>query len=157
MWAVGCTLFELYTGKILFPGRSNNQMLFMMQDLKGRFTVKQTRRSKFGPSHFDEQNNFLLNDVDKSTGQVSADGERVIDHNLIAGSVSSKPIVKRVAVTGPKADLKSRLIPDSAQKSLPADELRLLKQFVDLLDKALDLDPSKRISPREALSHPFLM
>ena len=69
----------------------------------------------------------------------------------------SQPIVKRVAISGPKADLRSRLIPDSAQKSLPADELRLLKQFVDLLDKALDLDPMKRISPREALSHPFLM
>jgi serine/threonine-protein kinase PRP4 len=27
VWAVGCTLFELFTGKFLFEGLNNNQML----------------------------------------------------------------------------------------------------------------------------------
>ena len=27
MWALGCTIFELYTGRILFQGKDNNQML----------------------------------------------------------------------------------------------------------------------------------
>jgi serine/threonine-protein kinase PRP4 len=27
MWAIGCTIYELWTGKILFTGRSNNQMI----------------------------------------------------------------------------------------------------------------------------------
>lgn len=36
------------------------------------------------------------------------------------------------------------------------DELKLLLSFVDLLDKCLMLDPSKRITPREALMHPFI-
>ncbi len=71
MWSMGCTLYELYTGKILFPGRSNNQMLFMMQELKGKFTAKQARRGKFGEVHFDETNTFLLHEVDRATGQVS--------------------------------------------------------------------------------------
>ena len=30
VWSVGCTLFELYTGKILFPGKTNNHMLKLM-------------------------------------------------------------------------------------------------------------------------------
>ncbi|KAL8707120.1 MAG: hypothetical protein Q9220_007797 [cf. Caloplaca sp. 1 TL-2023] len=30
VWSIGCTLFELYTGRILFTGRSNNQMLRAM-------------------------------------------------------------------------------------------------------------------------------
>ena len=34
MWAVGCTLFEVYSGKILFPGKSNNEMLKLMMELK---------------------------------------------------------------------------------------------------------------------------
>lgn len=38
MWSIGCTLYELYTGKILFPGRSNNQMLRLMMELKGTST-----------------------------------------------------------------------------------------------------------------------
>ncbi len=39
---------------------------------------------------------------------------------------------------------------------LPADEARLLNNFVDLLGKTLELDPAKRLTPKEALSHPFL-
>lgn len=26
MWSAGCTIYELYTGKILFPGKTNNQV-----------------------------------------------------------------------------------------------------------------------------------
>lgn len=29
MWSIGCTLFELYTGNFLFPGRNNNQMVLL--------------------------------------------------------------------------------------------------------------------------------
>ena len=34
MWSVGCVLYELFTGKILFPGRTNNEMLKQMMDTK---------------------------------------------------------------------------------------------------------------------------
>jgi len=27
MWSAGCTIYELYTGKILFPGKTNNQVI----------------------------------------------------------------------------------------------------------------------------------
>ena len=30
------TLFELFTGKIMFPGRSNNHMLRLMMEMKGK-------------------------------------------------------------------------------------------------------------------------
>jgi serine/threonine-protein kinase PRP4 len=36
------------------------------------------------------------------------------------------------------------------------DELKQLLSFVDLLEKCLQLDPAKRITPRDALLHPFL-
>jgi serine/threonine protein kinase len=39
MWSVGCVLYELFTGKILFPGRTNNEMLKQMMDTKVRSTV----------------------------------------------------------------------------------------------------------------------
>jgi len=40
MWSVGCTLYELYAGKILFPGGSNNHMLKLAMDLKGKMPNK---------------------------------------------------------------------------------------------------------------------
>lgn len=40
MWSVGCTLYELYTGKILFPGSSNNHMIKLAMDLKGKMPNK---------------------------------------------------------------------------------------------------------------------
>lgn len=70
MWSIGCTLYELATGKILFPGRTNNQMLLLIQECRGRFTTKQIRKARFGDMHFDESNNFLSYEKDKSTGQV---------------------------------------------------------------------------------------
>jgi serine/threonine-protein kinase PRP4 len=48
IWFIGCTLYELYTGKILFPDRSNNQLLFLMIELKGRSNGKMIKRAKFG-------------------------------------------------------------------------------------------------------------
>ena len=40
MWSVGCTLTELYSGKILFPGSSNNHMIKLAMDLKGKMPNK---------------------------------------------------------------------------------------------------------------------
>lgn len=71
VWSIGCTLYELYTGKILFPGRSSNQMLLLMQELKGKFTTKQIRKGRYSSSHFDESNVFLSQEHDRSTGTVS--------------------------------------------------------------------------------------
>ena len=39
---------------------------------------------------------------------------------------------------------------------LKDEENKLLMSFVDLLDKCLVLDPTKRITPKEALIHPFI-
>jgi len=44
MWSVGCCLYELYTGKMLFPGRNNNDMLRLHIELKGPFPRSFSRR-----------------------------------------------------------------------------------------------------------------
>jgi serine/threonine-protein kinase PRP4 len=47
--------------------------------------------------------------------------------------------------------------PSSVQVKMKDDELKMMLSFVDLLDKCLQMDPARRISPREALLHPFLV
>lgn len=44
VWSVGCCLYELYTGKVLFPGPSNNDMLRLHMELKGPFPKKMLRK-----------------------------------------------------------------------------------------------------------------
>ena len=53
MWSIGCVLYELYTGKILFPGRSNNEMLKLVMDVQGPFPKKMLRKGAFADRHFD--------------------------------------------------------------------------------------------------------
>uniref|UniRef100_A0A667Z2I0 Serine/threonine-protein kinase PRP4 homolog n=1 Tax=Myripristis murdjan TaxID=586833 RepID=A0A667Z2I0_9TELE len=67
MWSVGCTLYELYTGKILFPGSSNNHMIKLAMDLKGKMPNKMIRKGLFKDQHFDQNLNFLYIEVDKVT------------------------------------------------------------------------------------------
>ena len=69
-WSVGCTLYELYTGKILFTGRTNNQMLRSIMDCRGKFTTKMLKRAQFAHVHFDEMANFRSVEQDKLTGKV---------------------------------------------------------------------------------------
>ena len=74
MWSVGCTIYELYTGKILFPGKSNNEMLKLMMELKGKMPHKMARKGMFKDRHFDPSFNFQYTEVDKVTERVSLEG-----------------------------------------------------------------------------------
>ncbi len=69
-WSVGCTLFEIFTGKLLFPGRNNNHMLRLMMECRGKFPHRMLRKAELGHHHFDENLLFLSHDKDKITGRV---------------------------------------------------------------------------------------
>ncbi|KAG8915823.1 U4/U6 small nuclear ribonucleoprotein prp4 [Tulasnella sp. 408] len=134
VWSVGCTLYELYTGKILFPGRTNNHMLLLMMELKGKISAKMIKKAKFGDVHFDEHGAFLSVEPDKITGTDTT---------------------RTVFIQKPTRDLRTRLVPPSVAKAND-EESRTILAFVDLLEKCLILDPSKRLTPRDALAHPFI-
>ncbi len=42
-------------------------------------------------------------------------------------------------------------------KGMSDAEMKELHLFVDLLDRCLNLNPEKRITPAEALRHPFIV
>ena len=134
MWSIGCTLFELYTGKILFTGRNNNSMLKSIMDCRGKFPHKLLRRGALSYDYFDDLLNFRSQESDQITGRIVT---KLVD-------IKSKPV----------RDLRSRLIPKG--KRLDEQERKDVELFLDLLDKCLDLRPEKRIAPTEALKHPFI-
>ncbi len=58
MWSVGCVIYELFTGKIAFPGKSNNEMLRLMMDVKGPFPRKMLKKALFVDKHFEDDPNM---------------------------------------------------------------------------------------------------
>ncbi|XP_065349482.1 serine/threonine-protein kinase PRP4 homolog [Cloeon dipterum] len=132
MWSAGCTIYELYTGKIMFAGKTNNQMLKFFMDLKGKFPNKLIRKGAFKDNHFDSNCNFLSHEIDKVTEK-------------------EKTVV--MSTIQPTRDLAHELINN---QSLPEDQFKKVSQLRDLLDKILMLDSSKRCSINQALTHPFI-
>lgn len=54
----------------------------------------------------------------------------------------------------PVKDVRTRLLVNTGR--MPQAELEMLKNFADLLDKCLKMDPSQRITASDALKHPFM-
>ncbi|CAK7210717.1 U4/U6 small nuclear ribonucleoprotein prp4 [Sporothrix eucalyptigena] len=132
MWSIGCTLYELYTGKILFTGESNNQMLRAIMEVRGKMSAKMYRRGELWRMHFDDNGGFLSQERDK---------------------FQHKTTVKTIPIVKPTRDLRTRLMAASA--GMTDAESKDLAQFHDLLDRCLNLNPDKRILPSDALKHPF--
>ncbi|XP_010916159.1 uncharacterized protein [Elaeis guineensis] len=128
MWSVGCCLYELYTGKVLFPGPSNNDMLRLHMELKGPFPKKMLRKGAFADQHFDQDLNFHATEEDP---------------------VTKKP-VKRLLLNIKPKDIGALI------SSYPGEDPKMLSNFKDLLERIFVLDPEKRMTVSQALSHPFI-
>ncbi|KAJ7517637.1 hypothetical protein O6H91_21G032600 [Diphasiastrum complanatum] len=130
IWSVGCCLFELYTGKVLFPGPSNNDMVKLHMELKGPFPKKMLKKAAFRDQHFDQDYNFCAIEEDPVT----------------------KKMVKRVLANVKPLDV-GALISSSCTVD---EDSKMVVNFKDLLDKIFILDPDKRLTVSQALSHPFI-
>ncbi|TRY70976.1 hypothetical protein TCAL_02447 [Tigriopus californicus] len=67
LWSFGATIYELFTGKIMFPGHSNNEMLKLFMELKGKVPNKLIKRGMFKNNHFDDSCTFMFLETDKVT------------------------------------------------------------------------------------------
>lgn len=116
----------------MFSGKSNNQMLKYFMDLRGKFSHRMIRKASFRDQHFDSDYNFLYQDIDRVTEKVkivtitNIQASRDLQSELMAGQQLSEPLFRKVG------------------------------QLKDLLDKICVLDPTRRLTPSQALMHPFI-
>uniref|UniRef100_A0A2C9VQ34 non-specific serine/threonine protein kinase n=1 Tax=Manihot esculenta TaxID=3983 RepID=A0A2C9VQ34_MANES len=128
VWSVGCCLYELFTGKVLFPGTTNNEMLRLHMELKGTFPKKMLKKGAFVDQHFDQDLHFHATEEDPVT----------------------KKTVKRMILNIKPKDI------GSVVTSSPGEDLKMLANFRDILDKIFVLDPEKRMTVHQAQLHPFI-
>jgi len=140
-FAMGATLFELFTGKILFPGKSNNDMLKHFMDLKGKFPNKIIKSGQNWKQHFDENLDFKFIDKHPATRK------RIV--RTITDCSAKRSMLELIL---------GRIGPEKQKSEIKADQIyvKKAKQFADLLTQMTALDPEKRATPEDLLQHPFV-
>jgi len=141
MFAMGATVYELFTGKILFPGRTNNDMLRLFMEIKGKLPHKMIKSGQLWKQHFDDNLDFKYQDTNKATRK------KVM--RTITDLSQKRSILDMVM---------QRIGPEKQRSAESEDQLyvKKAKQFADLVGQMTHLDPEKRVCPMDALQHPFL-
>ncbi|CAM9698845.1 unnamed protein product, partial [Phaeothamnion confervicola] len=138
-WSVATTLFELFVGKPMLPGKSNNEMLKLMMGYKGAFPKAMLRQhvrayAKINAApHFDDAKSFAF-----------------VQHEL--DPISKHPTMRHVVITAPTRNVRSELLSGKGGE----DERDTVIALADLLERCLALDPRRRPTIAEAFDLPFL-
>ncbi len=131
IWSLGCTLYEIFTGQILFQGRSNNEMIKFIMQVKGQIPSKIIKKAQYGSQYFNDQGDFISIEIDHST---------------------KKEFIKDIKISSfPSKDLMSMLKNFSS-----SEDSKSLIAFKDFIEKCLHLDPKKRMTALEGLTHEFI-
>ncbi|KAJ4322803.1 U4/U6 small nuclear ribonucleoprotein prp4 [Neodidymelliopsis sp. IMI 364377] len=140
MWAVGCTAYELWTGKILFTGRSNNQMVKAFMDCLGWPSEKLLKKGLLNNvlEHFEAGPplKFISREVDQY-------------NQLSVRKIEQQKKISR--------DIKTRVHDAARGIAQGGPTVTELNDFADLLNGALYMNVEKRIQPKEALAHKFFV
>ncbi|KAI8343347.1 kinase-like domain-containing protein [Chlamydoabsidia padenii] len=147
MWSFGCILLELFLGLPIFPGTSEYNQLSRIIDTLGLPPNHMIEQGKHGARYFNikKSHNGQVSYTFKSRKQYSSEqkkqekqtkyyfGSTQLD-SLIMDFPCSKRIVSQSAVD---YEMSTRLL------------------FLDFLKHILCFDPDQRLTPQQALLHPF--
>jgi serine/threonine-protein kinase PRP4 len=153
MWAVGCTIYELWTGKILFTGRSNNQMVKAFMDCLGWPSEKLLRKGRVNNilAHFEFGSSlkFISREVDQQNKvcYIPPNSELA---NIVQPTIRMIEQQKKIS-----RDIKTRVHDAARSIARGAPTAADLNDLADLLNACLHMNVEKRVTPQDAVRHPF--
>ncbi|GAX25415.1 dual specificity tyrosine-phosphorylation-regulated kinase 1 [Fistulifera solaris] len=162
MWSLGCILVEMHTGEPLFSGSDQFDQMQKIVKTLGMVPSAMLNRAndQNRQQFFDLENSpsgksiWKLRQTKRSTTKesTSASSQQKEDDPpkaLIVPSLDPVASLSEVVQSGPR----------QKKKFPPVETLNSPQNyalFVDLVHKMLAYEPSERITPLEALNHPFI-
>ena len=136
MWSLGCILAEMWTGNVLFQNDTVQGLLARVIGIIGPFPEKMLKEGRL-VSNFFTKEKLLYQEVFEE-----GDSHAYMD-NSDAGQRKKNRTGKIQLLVPKKSSLKHRLRTSDVY-------------FLDFVRWLLEVDPSKRPTAREAISHPWL-
>eukprot|EP01064_Diplonema_japonicum_P038125 TRINITY_DN9131_c0_g1_i1.p1 TRINITY_DN9131_c0_g1~~TRINITY_DN9131_c0_g1_i1.p1 ORF type:complete len:456 (+),score=75.82 TRINITY_DN9131_c0_g1_i1:75-1442(+) len=133
MWSLGCILVEMHTGFPIFDGRDEADQLLKMHATIGSLPESVVSRAST------KKKQQLLEQTDtgfKLKQLVNGVNPKAKTLEEVLGANKGGPLGRR--------------------KGQPGHSPEDYKMFIDLINLILKYDPSERITPTEALKHPFV-
>jgi len=133
-WSAGATVFELATGRRLFPEKSNNGMLHGMLKVCGAFPKRMATDGSSAAKHFTPAGDFRLKDPNLSAGELVLPMARF--------AKPSRPVLQLLRDAG-----KEQSETDGGEEAMC--------NLADLITRCLAPAPAERLTPERAMGHGF--
>ncbi|KAI9476247.1 MAG: kinase-like domain-containing protein [Benjaminiella poitrasii] len=166
MWSFGCIVAELYLGLPLFPGSSEYNQLTRIIETAGNIPDYMIRNGKYGHRYYNRRKI-----IDPITGETSVsyrlkglaqyseernklerNSKRYFSTYVLDELVLKYPFSSHHHHHNRPQDLER----DDEESSRTEDEIELRFHLLHFLKRVLEVDPSKRLTPEEAMEHPFI-
>ncbi|KAI8645160.1 kinase-like domain-containing protein [Parasitella parasitica] len=148
MWSFGCIVAELYLGLPLFPGSSEYNQLTRIIEAVGALPDYMISGGKCGHRYYNRkttlagETRYSFKDIRQYSEERNKNekpSKRYFSTYNLDKLVLKYPL--------PRKDMTSTEI---------EKEMKVRQNLLDFLKKALQVDPIKRMTPQEAIRHPFI-